>query len=69
MSSKWKIQIEDMFSLYNGCVDKLDSGQNCQTCVYRDKSLAEIPCSECYSEMLGMPLNPTKWKGKEEVKP
>jgi hypothetical protein len=57
-----KISLETMVQKYNNCVVALDEKKHCCNCLHHESAITAEPCSECYNEMLGMPVNPTKWE-------
>lgn len=57
-----EISLETMVAKYNNCVAALDENKHCGRCRYKDYAQDAKPCSDCYNEMLGMPVNPTNWE-------
>lgn len=55
------ISLEALVEKYNNCVDALDSNKSCVTCRYNKCEVEDIPCNNCYNELLGFPVNPTQW--------
>ena len=67
MTERTKGEVMELGTLvekYNACVANLDTEKTCPTCKHRDVAELVLPCSRCYSELFGMPVNPTDWEPK-----
>jgi len=47
---------------YHNCFEQLDENKKCATCVHRKDQVA---CDDCYDIVLGLPINPSNWKGEK----
>jgi len=56
------ITLENLIGKHTACVNALDENKHCGTCKHKDKNEESEPCNECFSIMLFMPVNPTKWE-------
>lgn len=61
-----KIDLNTYLEKHANCVNALDSNKTCDTCIHNKKSIDDYPCSDCYNEMLGLPVNPTKWEARDK---
>ena len=59
------IDINILSEKYENCVKALEDGITCATCKYIAVRADMPPCNECYSVVLGFPVNPTKWEELE----
>ena len=58
-----KIDLETIIIKHNNCVVALDPEKKCATCKYESYPMDRELCASCYDEMIGLPVNPTKWEG------
>ena len=68
MENNTKIDMDTLNILIqkrNNCIVNLDENKSCETCVYGETPNGRLPCKNCYSELLGMPVNPTNWEKKD----
>lgn len=56
-----QIELKDLIKKRETCIKSLDLTKNCSTCKYNKFKNLE-PCNLCYNEILGLPINPTKFK-------
>jgi hypothetical protein len=56
-----KINIDTMVQKHANCVQNINAEKTCATCAHDDSEGAAIPCDSCYDEMIGLPVNPTRW--------
>ena len=47
---------------YKNCVSELDPNQKCETCKHLKRLVERTPCSICFTPVLGLPVNPTKYE-------
>lgn len=58
------LDLKTMLQKHAACVSALGSSKRCETCAYKNTEATMLPCRECMGELLGMPVNPTKWETK-----
>lgn len=57
-------RLKRMVEKLNNSIAALDKGKTCSTCKHEDCDADSQPCSNCYNEILAMPVDPTKWEDK-----
>lgn len=62
MKNTLKIDPNILIQKRNNCIKNLDKNKTCVTCKHKDIKFGVEPCDECFDEVLGMPVNPTKWE-------
>lgn len=60
-----QIKLEDMVRKYAACAALIDENKHCGTC--GRSSASQTECDGCYNELLGLPVNPTKWVGLQNI--
>ena len=67
MKNNPKIDVNILVQKRINCIKNLDPSKVCETCAYGPEVQPRLPCTKCYDELLGMPVNPTSWEKKYTV--